>query len=148
MFSELLSRSVDRERAREAHPAYPIIIKQISADEARIIYCREGNDFDYVYTINFDHQRNLFTGTHKIEVDDLPRTGLIYPDNVPFYFEHLNQLGLAGIFQQGNQEAIYGNEPRVQVGIRARCQYKLTNLGQRFARACTAEKPARKGGQT
>ena len=148
MFSELLSRSVDRERAHEAHPAFRIIIKQISADEARIIYCLDGNAFDYVYTRDFDHQRTLFPGTPKIEVDDLPRTDLIYPDNVPFYFEHLNQLGLAGIFQEGNQEAIYGNEPRVQVGIRARCQYKLTILGQRFVRACTADKVARKECQT
>jgi hypothetical protein len=146
MFSELLSRSVDRERAHEAHPAYPIIIKQISADEARILYCLNGDAFDYVWTRDFDHQQHLFTGSPKIEIDDLPRTNLIYPDNVPFYVEHLSQLGLAGIFPQGNQEALYGNEPRAQVGIRARSQYKLTELGQRFVRACTADKAVRKEG--
>jgi hypothetical protein len=36
MFSQLLSRSMDSERAGEAHPAFPIIIRQLSSDEARI----------------------------------------------------------------------------------------------------------------
>jgi hypothetical protein len=35
MFSQLLSRSMDRERINEAHPAFPIIIKQLSSDEAK-----------------------------------------------------------------------------------------------------------------
>lgn len=35
MFSELLSRAVDEDRADEAHPAYPHIIRQLSPDEAK-----------------------------------------------------------------------------------------------------------------
>src|SRR5581483_10409542 len=36
MFSQLLSRSMDKERMDEAHPAYPILIRQLSSDEAKI----------------------------------------------------------------------------------------------------------------
>src|SRR5436190_7885067 len=39
--------------------------------------------------------------------NDFPRSNLAYPDNVAFYFDHLAQLGLAGIYQQGNQEALF-----------------------------------------
>jgi Abortive infection alpha len=140
MFSELLSRSMDRDRAHEAHPAYPIIIKQISADEARILYRLDGHNFDYVDMLDFDNKQHLFIGKPKIELDALPRDGLVYPENVPFYFEHLHQLGLAGIFQQGNQDAIFGNEPGVQIGVRRRFLYRLTDFGQRFAQACTVSR--------
>jgi len=57
-----------------------------------------------------------FYGHRKVEVDQLPRDDLSFPENVPFYFEHLNQLGLAGIFQVGNQEPLFGGESKVQVG--------------------------------
>ena len=137
MFSQLLSRSMDRERVDEAHPAYPIIIKQLSSDEAKILNSLKSSNFDFVYTVDFDSKRQEFYGHRKVEVDELPRTELSFPKNVPFYFEHLNQLGLAGIFQISKQEPLYGGEPKVQVGIRSRCEYRLTDLGQRFVRACT-----------
>jgi len=137
MFSQLLSRSMDRERVSEAHPAYPIIIKQLSPDEAKILSSLKSSNFEFVYTLDFNSQRGEFYGHRKVEVDRLPRDDLSFPENVPFYFEHLNQLGLAGIFQIGNQEPLFDGEPKVQVGIRSRCEYRLTDLGRRFIRACT-----------
>src|SRR6516165_8249097 len=106
MFSQLLSRSMDRERVDEAHPAYPIIIKQLSSDEAKILNSLKSSNFDFVYTVDFDSKRQEFYGHRKVEVDELPRTELSFPKNVPFYFEHLNQLGLAGIFQISKQEPL------------------------------------------
>jgi hypothetical protein len=138
MFSQLLSRSMDRERVNEAHPAYPIIIKQLSSDEAKILKSLKSSDYDYVYTLDFNDQRKEFYGHRKVEVDELPQNDLSFPENVAFYFEHLDRLGLAGIFQVGNQEALFGGQPKVQVGIRSRCQYKLTDFGRRFVRACTS----------
>jgi Abortive infection alpha len=141
LFSELLSRSIDRERVHEAHPSYPIIIRQLSADEARILSRLRDRNFDYVHTRNYDRKKNLFMNG-SIEIDDLPRVGLAYPENVQFYMAHLNQLGLAGIFQQGNQEPLFGNESGQQIGIRIRSQYRLTDFGQHFVRACTAGEAA------
>jgi hypothetical protein len=134
MFSELLSRSMDHDRVHEAHPSYPIIIKQLSADEAKILASLHGNTFDYVWTREFDDQQKVFVGQNNVEVDKLPREGFAFPDNIQFYFEHLNQLGVAGIFQIGNQEAL--GKPGVQTGIRVRCHYRLTDFGQRFVKAC------------
>ena len=69
-----------------------------------------------------------FYGHRKVEVDRLPRDDLSFPENVPFYnyLEHLNQLGLAGIFQVGNQEPLFGGESKVQVGIRSR--YRMPTI--------------------
>lgn len=137
MFSELLSRAVDSDRVHEAHPSYPIIIRQLSSDEARILSHLKRRNFDYVYTQDFDKVQRLFTSAKRIELDEFPRTGLAYPENVQFYMDHLHQLGLAGTFQQGNQEPIFGNEPREQVGVRVRSQYMLTDFGHRFMDAST-----------
>jgi hypothetical protein len=106
MFSELLSRSMDSARVNEAHPAFPIIIKQLSSDEARILKMLSTAQYDFVYTRDFNSMTNLLYG-QKVETDTLPRDGLDFPDNVGFYFEHLNQLGLAGIFQVGNQVPLF-----------------------------------------
>ena len=78
MFSELLSRSMDAEHLNEAHPAYPFLIKQLSADEARILRSLRGASFPFVYTVDFDSKTKLF-GHRKIEIDELPRNDLAFP---------------------------------------------------------------------
>lgn len=137
LFSQLMSRSMDREHVNEAHPAYPILIKQLSSDEAKILAMLNGAQFDFVWTRSFNAETRLFYGHKTVEVDDLPRNGLVFPDNIQFYMEHLHQLGLAGIYQQGNQEPIYLSEiTKIQIGIRVRNKYALTDFGQRFVKAC------------
>lgn len=139
MFSQLLSRACDSGRVDEAHPSYPILIRQLSADEAVIISKLKELSFDYVHTRDYDTKAALFVGL-KIEVDEFPRDGLTFPENLSFYFSHLNQLGLAGIFQKGNQEPLYDGPPATkQIGVRVRCKYELTDFGRRFAKACTEQ---------
>jgi len=141
MFSQLLSRAVDSERVDEAHPAYPILIRQLSPDEAIIIAKLKNATYDYVYTRDFDASIALFINSHKVEIDTFPRDDLTFPDNLPFYLQHLSQLGLAGIFQQGNQEALHDGPPATkQIGVRVRSKYMLTDFGVRFAKACINEK--------
>lgn len=137
MFSELLSRSMDKERVNEAHPAYPFIIRQLSSDEARILKLLYQRQFDLVFTRDYDRATALFHG-RKVEVDEFPRDGLTFPDNLNFYFARMSQLGLAGIYQEGNQEPLF-DESRQQIGVRVRSKYRLTDLGQRFVRACIRE---------
>ena len=141
MFSELLSRSVDENRADEAHPAYPHIIRQLSPDEAKILAMLKAKTYRYVYTRDYDTIRNLFVGPNKVEVDELPRDGLVFPENVGFYMEHLDQLGLAGIYQEGNQEAIRDKGTSQQTGTKVNCLYQLKSFGHRFVQACTEEEP-------
>lgn len=75
-----------------------------------------------VYTRNFDRAQNLFYGALKVETDTLPRDELMFPSNVSLYFNHLDKLGLAGVFQQGNQEPLFAEADRgTQIGVRVRC---------------------------
>jgi hypothetical protein len=68
----------------------------------RFLKSLSNEEFDFVYTMDYDDITALFHGK-KIETDTFPRDGLMFPKNVGFYFEHLSQLGLAGIFQERNQ---------------------------------------------
>ena len=135
MFSRLLSSSMDSERLDKAHPAFPAIIRQLSADEARILVNLKGRSFDFIHTQPLDRGTNLF-GASTIELDALPREGLAYPGLVSFYLQHLNQLGLAGIFQAGNQEPLFDAQ-RQQNGVRIRAKYRLMEFGAAFVDACT-----------
>lgn len=139
MFSQLLSRSMDSHRVGEAHPAFPIIIRQLSSDEARILKLLGASQYDFVYTSDYDNAKNLFFG-QKIQTDGLPRDKLAFPDNVRFYMEHLHQLGLAGIFQHGNQFPLLTEGK--QTGVKVVSKYRLTDLGQRFVHACIAGEKA------
>jgi Abortive infection alpha len=137
MFSELLSRSMDSERVDEAHPSYPLIIKQLSSDEAKILSSLNGQQYDYVYSMPYDDKTRLFRPKDRVlEVDDLPKNDLRFPDNIPFYLEHLNQLGLAGIYQEGNQVPLYESPPAKQIGVRVFSKYRLSPFGVRFVHAC------------
>ncbi len=143
MFSELLSCSMDSDRVDEAHPSYPLIIKQLAPDEAKILASLNGQQYDYVYTMPFDKTNNLFRPSEKVqEVDDLPRNNLRFPNNISFYFDHMHQLGLAGIYQEGNQIPLYDSPPTQQTGVRVFSKYRLTPFGVRFVRACVGMKPS------
>jgi hypothetical protein len=70
---------MDSNRVDEAHPAYPIIIRQLSSDEAKILASLKSQEYEYTYTRDYDRTTNLFLGLAKIEVDALPRDGLVFP---------------------------------------------------------------------
>jgi hypothetical protein len=135
MFSKLLSSSMNSDRFGEAHPAYPMIIRQLSSDEAQILSALKIQQYDYVYTRTYNSTTNLFYGPPAFEVDALPRDQLVFPDNVPLYMQHLDKLGLAGIFQVGNQETLVDGGK--QTGVRVRSTYRLTEFGEAFVRTCT-----------
>jgi hypothetical protein len=139
MFSELLSRAMDSKRVNEAHPSYPMVIRQLSPDEAIILRVLEpDSQYELVYTEELIRSSTgpLFRpGT--VETDTFPRALLAFPDNLPFYMDHLNTLGLAGIFQEGNQEPLFdASSPSRQVAVRVRRKYRLTDFGHRFVQAC------------
>ena len=131
MFSELLSRSMDRDRIGEAHPSYPSIIRQLSPDEAKIIKMLRERTYPLIQVWKLD---GPLSRLERTEVDELPRSDLFYPENVPFYMDHLNSLGLAGIWQVPPQEPLLA-EGR-QIGNRVLNEYRLTPFGSRFATAC------------
>ncbi|HEV2548404.1 MAG TPA: DUF4393 domain-containing protein [Stellaceae bacterium] len=137
MFSELLSRAIDRSRVNEAHPAYPFLIRQLSPDEAKILARMSETSYDHVSIADYNPETHLFS-RHRVLVDALPLEGLTFPENAPLYMAHLDKLGLAGVYQQGNQEPIFSGEgaERRQTGTRVRSKYLLTEFGRKFVEAC------------
>lgn len=135
MFSQLLSRSMDSRRASEAHPSFPYLIRQLSADEARLLRKLDGKAYLRQYTLDLDPRNQTFSN-EKVEEDELPADGLDFPTSVRFYIEHLYSLGLAHVIQDGKQDPIY--KGGTQTGVRVRQKYELTPMGRKFVTACTA----------
>lgn len=137
MFSELLTKAVDRDGVSEAHPSFPYLIKQLSSDEAKILVMLRESHYAYVYTLQLDRATMTWpSSSHVTEVDELPRDTLDFPENVDFYMDHLDNLGLAGRYNQGNPLPLLDNLGQ-QTGNRHTASYRLTYLGERFVRACT-----------
>lgn len=136
MFSKLLRTSMNKETLQLAHPAYVLIVKQLSPDEARVLSLLATGDYLRVATSDYDSKKNWFAA-HKTEKEGFPVNQLHFPDNLDLYIEHLNHLGLAQLHQVGNQEPIFAHPNQPQSGVRITRSYSLTAFGQSFIRACT-----------
>ncbi len=138
MFSRLLSCSMNIAQLNDAHPAFPQIIKQISADEAILLSKLADGAFSQVAHAEIDRARNLFR-PGVIESEGIPRDGLKFPDNARLYIEHLNQLGLVEFSTTRSPEAtMTGGQ---QTGSRTFGEHQLSRWGRQFVRACTSKTP-------
>jgi hypothetical protein len=68
MFSELLTSSMHSDRVADAHPALPLIIKQLSADEAAILRAIASAPKYFAIAIRFDLRHGL--AISRIEKSD------------------------------------------------------------------------------
>jgi Abortive infection alpha len=139
MYNEVLSRAFDRDRAEDAHPAYALLIKQLSLDEAiilKIIYEKylQDDHYKYQYTDDWDAGTARFSN-RKVELDELPRNDLRSPSNLAIYIEHLEKLGLAAVLQFKNQEGLF--TAGAQSGTRVFARYQLTAFGLEFMKAAS-----------
>lgn len=137
MFSELLSTSMDSERLKDAHPSFPQIVKQISADEARMLSkISEGFPLDVIqifYLTTEGLSRSL------IESDQMTDAGVLnFPHNLGIYREHLDKLALIRWDVVSPMQPII--EDSRQTGGRNYLRYKLTDFGSSFMRACGGNK--------
>jgi len=138
MFSRLLSCSMNSAQLNDAHPAFPQIIKQVSADEAILLSKLADGAFSQVAHAELDRVRNLFKPT-VIESEGIPRDGLRFPDNARLYIEHLYQLGLVEFSTTKSPEStMTGGQ---QTGSRTFGEHQLTRWGRQFVRACTSKTP-------
>jgi hypothetical protein len=138
MFSRLLSCSMNAAQLNDAHPAFPQIIKQISADEAVLLSKLADGAFSQIVHAEIDQARNLFRPA-VIESEGIPRNGLKLPGNARLYTEHLNQLGLVEFSVTKSPEAtVTGGK---QTGSRTFGEHQLSRWGQQFVRACTSKTP-------
>ncbi|NJM91504.1 MAG: DUF4393 domain-containing protein [Rhodospirillaceae bacterium] len=140
MFSQLLSRAMDTDRVHEAHPGYPLIIRQLSPDEAKILAALRDGPL-------YRHYRNCWpTDTGVVDKritdsDDLANIGLSHYQNLEFYFQHLEILGLASMHKESPSEEFEERVDQVVVrrGSRHRAVYQLTPWGKHFVSACVGD---------
>ena len=141
MLAELLSRSMDSDNLGDAHPALPLLIRQLSTDEAVIIKLIAGRrlhqvPFQRVVSYRFRDGRSYLDST---ETDEFPTSALMYPKRLNFYTDHLWSLGLAGVFET-EQKPIFHKQ--TQMGSRQFLEYRLTDLGDLLANASFPRGPA------
>jgi hypothetical protein len=133
MFSELLSTSMDCERLNDAHPSFPMIIKQLSSDEAKILNSMFASGEQPGLVQIFQLRSGLaITSTER---NDLPVAGLIFPGNISMYTDRLQRLGLIQFHTERPMEPIFVGG--VQTGGRNFLICKFTEIGESFMRACS-----------
>jgi hypothetical protein len=150
MFAELLAASIDKTRIGNVHPAFPNLIKQLSPDEALILFYLKQQSYRAESTMDYDRPKNRFFN-RKLISEDLPVDKLMFPENINIYMQHLNSLDLAQdlkidekpIFSMTEMEnavlatGAFSVEPqKLQIGIRIWSEKSLTEFGQLFAKAC------------
>jgi hypothetical protein len=92
MFSELLSSSMHSDRLNDAHPAIPLVIKQLSSDEANILKSITSSPTLFQITMRFDFRGGL--AFNSVEQNEIPTSGLVFPLNADMYRERLERLGI------------------------------------------------------
>lgn len=136
MYEEVLTKSVDRERAGAVHPSFSYIISQLSRDEAWILFRLREKAFTVVDTLDLNHSTNRFEN-RKVENSELPVDELFRPEKIELYYSHLESLGLV-TWPVIEQNPIVGPNNR-QTGVRRRSTMMLTEFGTLFVAACIPE---------
>lgn len=138
-FINLLANTIDNRKQDLAHPAFPNIIKQISHDEAVILFYLKKKTYTFTECKDFNKTKTGFINI-KIEENDFPINKLLYPDNIVVYLEHLNSLNIAEIKAVADQkDPIINNEKGEQISIHLINERKLTTFGKLFAKSCVPE---------
>ncbi len=141
MFSNLLSGSMDRENYGKAHPSFPVLISQLSSDEAIILELLRTRTYKQTETLDINPERNKSSKASywtnlKVEIPyDFPLDRLFVPVNLNFYTEHLYHLGLACYEIIEPQEPIFDASGK-QTSVRRVMELKLMPLGRSLTDAC------------
>lgn len=133
LFLNLLAAAIDKDRQHNAHPAFAEIIKQLSPDEARVLFeLKKGPLVIGMHQQRAEDQpRDV---VQDIKYIDIPRDELLYPQNAYMYVTHLIFLNLVDInFGHVPKE----EEVREIEGEKVRMQrIRLSPMGKLFAEAC------------
>lgn len=135
MFSELLSTAMDSERLKDAHPAFPLLIRQLSTDEAQILnFIAKSQALLKMVQIFYFRDGLAIAST---EYNELGLTQLHFLENLSMYTNRLEKLGLIRFDTEKPMEPIQ-SEGR-QTGGRNFFVCKFTDYGAAFMRACTGD---------
>lgn len=135
LFINLLANSIDKSKQDLAHPAFPNIIKQLSHDEAIILFYLKKKGYKVRQQSDLNEDGTNFINKVTLE-EEFPLDKLLFPENIWLHMNHLNSLNLAGTWQVGNQEYIYHPDTKKQTGVFINSERRLDEFGELFALSC------------
>lgn len=135
LFINLLAISIDKTKQEKAHPAFPNIIKQLSRDEAVILFYLKKRKYKIKQKSDWIEERRVFINKETI-FEEFPLEKLDFPQNIWLNMNHLNSLNIAGTWQVGQQEIIMDEEQKNQIGVFINSERRLTEFGELFVKAC------------
>ena len=133
----LLATSLDKTKQEYAHPAFPILLAQLSYDEIMMLALLTKNSYPVEQFSEFDRTKNIFYNEKTI-TDQFPIDKLINKDMLWFYNDHLHSLNLSGCWHTKNQEPKF-NEKGVQNGVQIFSEFRISKLGTMLSHACDFE---------
>ena len=141
LFINLLANSIDSTKQDLAHPAFPNIIKQLSHDEAVILYFLKKKSYKLKRQSDLNAEGTLFVKHTTLE-EEFPLDKLQYPDHIWLYMNHLHSLNIAGTYKLPNPEYLWEEIPSMQkrqIGVIEQSERRLDEFGNLFARSCVPD---------
>jgi Abortive infection alpha len=135
LFINLLVISIDKTKQEQAHPAFPNIIKQLSRDEAVLLFYLKKKSYKIKQKSDWDDKKRVFINKETI-FEEFPLEKLDFPQNIWLNMNHLNSLNIAGTWQVGQQVVIMDEENKKQIGVHINSERRLTEFGELFVKAC------------
>lgn len=162
LYANLLASAMDKSSAEGAHPAFVEIIKQLTADEAKIVALFVRNMALPIISLKYQYRKGIEGKKGGLAViTNYSHLGIIagceYPHLTPTYLDNICRLGLAEIpvFFKYTTRGIYEpleQAPEIQARkleieknpeIEARIERKgllITEMGKQFSRICLTQK--------
>jgi hypothetical protein len=136
MYETLLASAMDRTRVNQAHPAFPDLIRQLSPDEAVMLYCMSREPVQIVEHVTY-LGGSIGSLDRKVAEDTWPRDKMIFPENISIYASRLEALLLLKKDSVAQDHDPWRDEKGTiyQMRIVTRT-IRLSKFGRMFAAAC------------
>lgn len=128
LFINLLANSIDKTKQDLAHPAFPNIIKQLSHDEAVILFFLKKKPYRYNLRYRLSREETI--------LEEFPLEKLQYPTHMSLYMDHLKSLNIADVITT-NHESIFEDDK--QIGVNTCNERRLKDFGELFAASCVPD---------
>lgn len=138
LFISLLANSIDRTKQDLAHPAFPNIIKQLSHDEAIILFFLKKKSYKLRERSDLNENGSEFIN-NITELEEFPLDKLQFPNLLGLSMNHLHSLHLAGTWEVGKQIPIFDSEKKKQIGVYVNSERRLNEFGRLFVTACVPD---------
>lgn len=156
LFTSLLAKASSLRTINEAHPGFIKTLENLSVDEARVIlYLKKeivDPSVDLIISITIDgitKVKPIFRNLSKLTKE----IGLLFPDDIDFYFDNLTKLGIletfndySDVYKKHLESPAKVPNPtmrfvRTTVDVVAEVSdtgYWVSGYGEKFIRACTS----------